>query len=437
MLCGAGLACSTPSVHGADNGNTTFQWQAFVDAYVQSPAPTTGRPVDTRNPNLWSRLQVKHDRLLSEQFRFEGHASLLTTAPNIFQRNATGVNELAPMPARLDLTRLSLRYDGDSTSFLIGKADLSMGVAELYSPVDVFEQFNSSSLMHRYRSGAWQATMAWRASDSDEIKVSLLPFNGRAAVLPEDSRWRTAVGTDPIFDIAAATREQYASTNAVNTGKLVRYSATREGYDWFLGAYQGRAPYVNLRRTITLTGVFPLITTSVNTAYVVPRSHAVFGGITRTAGSLGMYGEAIYQRTKGGQDENYLRYVVGITYRETQFANRMGWEEITPVLEYAGEKADGAQDVTLYPATSAATRPYRNALLARLKFKLDANWKTFVGMSRNVHSHDWVGMAGFESRFSDDLSFFGQATFLGGAEGTQFGRWRRNDNLSLGFDFRF
>jgi hypothetical protein len=435
LLFGGG-ALAQSAIDKTIGGTTSFQWQAFVDAYTDSPAASR-RAVDARNPTGWSRFQVKHSRSLNSAWSMEGHLSLISTAPDILRHNAAGAGQDAPQSTRLDPTRLSLRYEGEKLSLLFGKSDLTMGVAELYSPVDRFEQFNNAVPMHRYRAGVWQVTAGWRFTEADELKLSVLPTNGRPPTLPEDSRWRTAVGSDPAFDVAAITRFEYENSAPSNWNTLLRYQATREGIDWFAGAYHGRAAYNNTRVTSRTVGVFPFVATVTDRTSLAPRGWSVFGGFTMTRGSVNYYGEAIYQRNTDGRDENYLRYVLGWSYRETRFANSLGWEEITPVVEYVGDRADGRPNATLFPASSDSIRPYKSAILTRLKIKFNNDWKVFAGVMRQFKSRDWVVNAGLEHRVNDNLSLLAQATFLGGPEATQFGRWNRNDNVYMGFDWRF
>ena len=163
----------------------------------------------------------------------------------------------------------------------------------------------------------------------------------------------------------------------------------------------------------------------------------VAGGVAVTIDRWELHGETSYQNTQYGRDQDFGKYLVGFSYRVTDLANALGWEEIQPLMEYAGEWIASDRQDRRYLVNSANARPYRDAVLARIEVKMTEAWRWLVGGSFNFVDRDSSLAAGVEYKFSDNLAFRLDGRHFSGLNDTQLGRWRRNDNLELGMQWKF
>ncbi|MDZ7642107.1 MAG: hypothetical protein U5J62_08815 [Desulfurivibrio sp.] len=162
------------------------------------------------------------------------------------------------------------------------------------------------------------------------------------------------------------------------------------------------------------------------------------GGISLVHGAWKYYGEAIHQRTQSDADQDFLKYVAGFSYRETKLANRFfGFDEIQPVIEYAGEWIASEQKEDGYLTNSKEARPGKNSLIFRLNILHNDTWSYSLHGTRNLEDNDYALGVGVEYKYNDNLSFTMTAQSYDGDDDTQFGRWRRNDNLELGVKYIF
>jgi hypothetical protein len=176
-----------------------------------------------------------------------------------------------------------------------------------------------------------------------------------------------------------------------------------------------------------------------------PQALSLGGGVSTTSGAWSYYGEAIQQNTFAHRDENFLKYVVGVSYRETALAERLGLEEIMPILEQAKEKTSGSQDSSRYLQNSRAVRLGRDTVFFRLSFKKSDKFSYNVYTTRNFvaetssntgdRSSAWG--IGSEYKFNDSLKIKTDLRVFYGDSNTQFGRWVRNDHFEVGLSYSF
>jgi hypothetical protein len=217
----------------------------------------------------------------------------------------------------------------------------------------------------------------------------------------------------------------------------MHYSGSRAGFDFFGVSHLGASKYAVLRKEVSGS--------SVTYSKETPQAFSLGGGISATSGAWSYYGEAIHQATVGNRDEDFLKYVVGVSYRDTTLAELLGFEEIMPIIEQANEKTFGSQDSSRYVQNSRAVRLGRDTLFFRLSLKKSDKLSYSLYSTRNSvaetasNSGDRSSALGLGSEYkiNDSLKFRADLRIFYGESNTQFGRWARNDHIEIGMTYSF
>jgi hypothetical protein len=223
--------------------------------------------------------------------------------------------------------------------------------------------------------------------------------------------------------------KQYRSSAPDQWSAVVEYKGSREGYDFTVGASRGMSPY-----PVVKTEVVGLTRTDYKQN---PTTHNVFGGINITDDNILYYGELLIQDALQGKDDDFAHLVTGITYKETDWASRIGLDEVTPTIEYSREKIFNDQKHGAYTVASEGARLFRNTLTLDLKLVYDSDYTLRMGTKRNLKYHDYLNNMNFEYKHNDNTYFYLNGYMFGGAKDTQFGRWSENDVVSVGYLKKF
>ncbi len=427
--CGPSVAAEgDPWQRLADNA--TYELSAFSSYF---PMKVARDKTDNDHVEAWSQLMATSQTDLADNLVFRVKMfGVFSTMAGDHRGVLTQPNQPHTRARHADFARLALTYNAPDFSIVAGKSELSAGVGTLYSPADRYETSYGATPMHAFKTGVWQGRLDYPIGD-DTISAAILPYENRSTAPGSHSRWNGS-GTSSSFlfndlDLPAGTAilETFHQSTPDNWGYLAKYKASRSGYDFFVLAHHGPSAYPVALRETTIAPVkivFPIVET-------------VAAGAAVTIDRWELHGETSYQDSLHGRDQGFGKYLVGFSYRDTDLANALGWEEIQPLVEYAGEFiANNLQD-SVYLVTSAGARPYRDAILARIEAKMSERWRWLVGGSFNFVDRDSSLAAGVEYKHDDNLSFRFDARHFSGLDDTQFGRWKRNDNVTLGVQWKF
>lgn len=328
----------------------------------------------------------------------------------------------------LDFKNLSLGYDTGEWALTVGKSQVVGGLSTLYSPADRYRNADVADPMQAIATGLWLVRYE-RFIGDDTLSLAVMPFDERTRVPSDASRWIGDSGSYTFYSLSltpgvTSLADEYRDPKPENWSWLATYKMVRSGFDAMFTAAHGKAAFPVVRE-VGAVGVS-----------LYPDASSLSAAVTSTIDRWELHGEAIYQYAWNGEDESFLRHVIGFMYRENALANRLGMDEIQPVLEYAGEIVTDDQAAG-YMSSSFSSRPFRDALLARVVFKINGDWSAEVGGSKNWVDKDASHYLGLEYKYSDNLKFNGWGRRFQGASDTQFGRWRRNGHISLGMEYRF
>lgn len=410
--------------------NATYELSAFSSYF---PMKIARDKTDNDSFEAWSRLMATSQMDLSDSLIFRIKMfGIFSTMDGDHHGALTQPNQTHTRARYADFARLALTYNAPDFSIVAGKSELSAGVGTLYSPADRYETSYGATPMHAFKTGVWQGRLDYPVGD-DTISVAVLPYENRSTGPDNHSRWLGSGNSSSFLfnnlslPVGTDVTETFHESAPENWGYLAKYKASRSGYDFFVLAHHGPSSYpVVFRETIIspVKIVFPIVET-------------IAAGATVTIDRWELHGETSYQDTPHDRDQDFGKYLFGFSYRDTDLANILGWEEIQPLVEYAGEFIVSNRQDGRYLVTSAGARPYRDAVLARIEAKMSERWRWLVGGSFNFVDRDSSLAAGVEYKFNDNVSFRLDARHFSGVNDSQFGRWRRNDNGALGVQWKF
>lgn len=375
----------------------------------------------------WGKFQVTTRASLTPdtQFNLKMHA-VGSTVTNDHQGAVTAPGAHSNRAKWVDVDTLSLAHQIGANTVTIGKAPLSMGLSTLYSPIDRYEPGYAADPTQSFRTGRWQARYD-RAVGDDQLTLAILPTDEASAVPHKNSRWfggtsNYAFTAMPTLAAGTSITENYHDAAARNWGYLGRYKGTANGFDYFGLLHYGPTIYPILRqRGLGLAEIYR------------PMAGTMAAGVSTTVDRWEFHGEASWQVASHNQDQDFIKHVVGFSYRDSALANTLGMDEIQPILEYAGEVITDQQSRTAQLlANSSASRPFRDALLARLVFRVSDSWSAYLGGAQNFVDRDQSASAGAEYKYAEDIKFKLDMSAFGGEADTWYGRWRRNDFVRFG-----
>ncbi len=413
--------------------NSQIQFETHLDAFVDSPAARTDREIDQAAFRSFNRLTLETNADIADGVMFNGSADAIVSAPN-HNRGVFSKPEEEPGESRfLDVNTAYLTFEQDSADFFIGKMTHETGYSEIYSVLDQWNISDTGNPIHKVKTGRWQAKVTYYMDEildqEDSITFTVLPFDDRAGSVDSDSRWLGASSDSDLFFTSTNLVKQYRSSAPDQWNTVLEYKGSREGYDFTLGVSRGMSPY-----PVVKTEVVGITRTDYKQN---PTTHNAFGGINITDDNFLYYGELLAQDALQGKDDDFVHAVVGVTYKETDWASRIGLDEVSPTIEYSREKIFNDQRHGAYSVASEGARLFRNTLTADLKIVYDSDYTLRLGTKRNLKTRDYLNNLNFEYKHNDNTFFYLNGYMFGGNQDTQFGRWEENDVVSVGYLKKF
>ena len=183
----------------------------------------------------WTRVSASTDAELAEGvlFRLAGFAVISTIRQDY--RGVVSLPEHDRMYGKhADFTELSLTYEADDYELVAGKASISVGLSTLYSPANLYSNYEAVNPLYTEDLGAWHFGGTY-FFDDDALSIFVLPFDTRSPTAPLVSRWYGESGSSSFFslDLPAGTviAEEFRSPKLDDWGALAVYNGVGEGFD--------------------------------------------------------------------------------------------------------------------------------------------------------------------------------------------------------------
>lgn len=416
-----------------DNAEYTFK--ADMNAFPDKP---TSNNANQDEFHLLLRQEMKSNFSLSENTSVEYTLKAGASSQPKEYRGAFNGPRTRDLEANyLDFNRLNMVSLGDEHTLVLGKEIIEGGFAELYSPTDRFGLADGKRPMAPEKMGVWQMSLEYFVGD-DTLTATAIPFHQRSLVPSGRSRWAGSSGDSSFTSLAlpvgaagaagTTIEDDYHAPAASNWGYLIEYSGVRDGYDYFWLAHHGPS-------------IYPVLTQEDATVATYqkedPMSWNYGGGVSAVIDEWKLYAEGIYQHSEEGKDENFIRYTLGFSYRETEYANSIGWMEFKPILEFSGDETTASANDPETVVNSSDARPFHNSLGFRVEMMKNDDWSFAPAFTYNFEGEDWTAGLGAQYKFDDNTKLRIVGAVFEGKDDTYYGRWRDNDNIQVGIEHKF
>ncbi|NVK19644.1 MAG: hypothetical protein HWE30_13170 [Methylocystaceae bacterium] len=396
---------------------------------------TFNRPSSTDLDNsrraIYSTLNMETEAILTEDDFYSwvnlDLVAMFGTLPQVGRGVFRHPNDEQAQAHWLDAKRVAYHaevMDGDA-ELIVGKELISLGLNEIYSPTDRFGMAVAVDPSEAEEHGVWQMGFKFFSED-DRFEYRFIPFHERGAVANGKNRWQGLMSQTGEVVVAPFQWR--------NVGNLISYNAVRQGYDWFVLAHHGQAAYpVPMQgRNSSISGAMDL------PDLVSPNAWSFGGGFAVVEGKWKFFGETLAQITDHDLDQDYLMYSLGFSYRETNWANKMGLNEITYYLEYGGEAVLDKQKNRNYLVGNSYTyRQNLDTLFPKMEMRVSDTWSGVLQGAINLRDNDYTFGAGVEYKYSDNLKFRAGYTDFNGGRDTIYGNWDQNDVIKANLEYKF
>lgn len=411
--------------------NATYSAEGHMIGYARSLKNQTDT-IDDKHIQLFSRLEMDTFAGLTDELflNFKAQA-IATTARSEARGLITPPGNEKATGKWVDINHLFLSFEQDDYTVTVGKAPIEVGLSTLYSPADRFNFAAGANPIFAETFGQWQARFDLFVGD-DTASLIILPFEEREQSASGKSRWQGTSGDDAFFGLEipgvptglpTLIEEQFRRKNASNVGYMAKYEGVREGFDFYGLMHVGPSIYPVLKSTGTVNRFIKVKPWAISPAV----------GAAVTIGEWELHTDVIYQHTSNREDDRFLKFVVGGSLRETNLAEMVGLEEITPLLEVSQDAILARQSAGGFIVSSGQSRPHRQTVLGRITFRESDEWSFDIAATYNFRDDDSTvgGKLTYEPDDNNEFSLSG--THYDGEDNTQFGRWRRNDYIGLGY----
>jgi len=355
-------------------------------------------------------------------FNFDGF--LRASHQNLYEGVLSGPQRSNDNSPFLDFTEAAFSFENDNFDIILGKTDLSVGMAELYSPMDIFGASDATLPFNAIDYGRWQI-QAKTYLDNDTLTFSYLPFDTSLAAAKKNSRW-AGKSTSASFFSATGDIKDSSRKNGFESATFVgMYEGVGDGFDYVIGAFHGLSPYAVVKQeNFALYEDRPTVT-------------GALGGISYVVDSSKYYIDSAYQNARDAKDDDFLKSVFGMSYTDSNYAADWNMNKIELVLEYSWDYRFQRQTHPNYNTSSADSRPFPQVLLGKAEFEIDDKLTIVVGGNVGLKFDDNAQFFAINYGVTDDFKVSLQGRFFAGKEGTQFASQAENDYILIGAEYNF
>jgi hypothetical protein len=321
--------------------NATYESETVFTAFPRAVDQADSKGIEDAPVEAWTHLSLDSNTFIGDYWSFGLGVEAIASTYRGAERGAFSAPGTRSGHGRyVDLSRLTLSYLGDTVEVLAGKDDIPIGLAEIYSPTDLYGAGNGANPQQDVPFGVWQLRSDVYIG-SDRLTGIIIPIDESAPGIAEHSRWNGGNGsggsdfaslniTGLPPGVSADIVDDYQDSTPSNWSYLVQYKGTATNLDYFATLYNGIGPYPVIKnpppgRINPFTKVYPNVSIASAGAAVVE-------------GSWKFYGEGLGYWAEDDTDDDFSRVLIGAKYRETQWANSLGLKEITPVVEYSKDR---------------------------------------------------------------------------------------------------
>lgn len=408
------------------NANASMDYDYSV--YTNSFKKTENTKKYDQN-ELFTSLKIKNEFDISDEIQFNSSIIALYSSSAQNQNGVFTANNLSNTIPYVDIAKMYVTFFGKNIDIYLGKKEIKVGKAELYSPSDIFGKSIIVTPQHSEQVGEYTLSADYYLND-DKISMSLFPTNIHYGKPDKKSRWyQDGKDYDFFSDSISSTSliyEENKDSSIDNWGFLAEYSAMIDNLEYYTYVSKKEALYPVLKKR------------GINTyEKIYPNVVFLAFGLLQVVEENKYYMDLIYQHTLNNLDQDYVNYTIGFKHRQTDYAKYLNLEEVALITEYAGQMIADDKYSSDIDQNSNASRINKNNVILSVEFKKDANLSYRYSYNTSMEKNDSSQNHTIKYNYNDNTTFYVSAYFYQGSEGTFFGRWEENDNLELGFNYKF
>ncbi|MBI2538800.1 MAG: hypothetical protein HYW04_03260 [Deltaproteobacteria bacterium] len=335
-----------------------------------------------------------------------------------------------------------VKYRGDNYDATVGKQFYSWGTADGFNPTDNLNPRDYHDVPDREKIGIFSFAATYYPPDAS-ITLVVVPFFTPSRLPMAHSRWSptpnsktsedTSFGALGIPEGTTGKRREMPGKRLDKVQVGLRAKQTIAGWDVSASYFSGynTQPVVRVVDTVARPRF--------------NRMHVIGADFTTTSGKFEYHGEWAARLYESGRATSILPILLGGMYTmDYDWVKDLGLEHILWNLEYVREVTLRKKFNDQYRESGIFDRPFQNAVLTRLTFKIDENNELYMSVNWNIHYHrtdhhhdNWFVQPKFMHKFSDSLKVEGGWELFWGANNSFWGKWKRNDRTFAKFTYLF
>lgn len=310
----------------------------------------------------------------------------------------------------IELNELYFLNSWDNVDLSVGKKVFKMGVANIYSPADRVTPKDLYDPLNHKDLGNYMINPDLYIGGVT-IRYALVPF-----FLPTKApRLQNRVSSDVIPDEAKAD-PNYPDAELKYFQNVLQIKGTSLGWDWFLGFLYGPTQYATYRENIDIDTGTPTNST-VEYFEEYPKVFISTFGYSTTFGKVGHYAEVLSQNAEGGQDDEFINYVLGLNYTISEWSKFLFLEQIKIIYEFSREKMQKAQYAASFIHSSTDSRTHKHAHLGRIDLEYSPTFSLNYSFDFDLLRDSKLQIYGWEWKPADGHRVrFNYETFEGSSE---------------------
>ncbi|MDF1747627.1 MAG: hypothetical protein P1V34_02005, partial [Alphaproteobacteria bacterium] len=202
LACGLFLSDSVLAEEGGEPplvqqvfNNATYESRTVFTAFPRAAEKADSKGIEDEPVEAWTHLSLDSNTFIGDYWSFGLGVEAIASTYRGAERGAFSAPGTRSGHGRyVDLSRMTLSYLGDTVEVLVGKDDIPIGLAEIYSPTDLYGATNGSNPQENVPFGVWQLRSDVYIG-SDRLTGIIIPIDESAPGPAEHSRWNGGNGT--------------------------------------------------------------------------------------------------------------------------------------------------------------------------------------------------------------------------------------------------
>jgi hypothetical protein len=331
-----------------------------------------------------------------------------------------------------------------NSDLTLGKKYFKNGVSTLYSPANRYSAYDFHDPLQPKEFGRWQLKLDHYVQDVT-LTGAILPVHQSSKFPGSSSRWVVLYDPDEVSESVQdyldfvnfgdlefddfediTIKTETPDVEFENVSYFGRAKTTFRGYDVFLSGYYGLSSYQVLEKisedeyVAKYTKVYNLAT-----------------GFSTTYNKFEFHAEGLYSYSEDSEDDDFLSYVVGMTYKMDDMAKKIFLDQIWVTGEYAGEWLIDEQSADDFVISSEDIRVGTDDIIGRLDFRVNDDLNFEVYLNFELKNDGLFQRYQGTYKFRKGISLTLALDLFSGDEESYYGRWEENNRSVIVLEYVF